>query len=91
MRDMRHGGPAFPMREERHEPITADITAVTPGEWPGMSLRDYFAAKAMQAMVSTVPVEGQEIQCNPIAEDAYKMADAMLRARLPQHETSTKE
>ncbi|EPK3595386.1 TPA: hypothetical protein ACHYRB_002050 [Proteus mirabilis] len=49
----------------------------------GMSLRDYFAAKAMQGMLSNE-------QCKPFdmsfseeyhANCAYRMADAMLKAR----------
>ena len=43
-------------------------------------MRDYFAAKAMQAMVAA------DIECGPeqaliIVESAYILADAMLRAR----------
>ena len=43
---------------------------------PGMTLRDYFAAKAMQALLS---IEGGTLEKD--AEVAYKMADAMLKAR----------
>ena len=49
-----------------------------------MKLRDYFAAQAMQAIMSSDRYTGvigvnryQEIT----AESAYKMADAMLKAR----------
>ena len=42
----------------------------------GMTLRDYFAAKAMQAMV---PLEGVKPQI--AASIAYTFADAMLKAR----------
>ena len=42
-----------------------------------ITLRDYFAAQAMQGMV----VEGEEPRCNYIAKIAYEMADAMLEAR----------
>ena len=42
----------------------------------GMTLRDYFAAKAMQALLS---IEGGTLEKD--AEVAYKMADAMLKAR----------
>ena len=42
---------------------------------PGMSLRDYFAAKAMQELI--VDVEGHDY----IAEVSYRMADAMLEER----------
>ena len=45
----------------------------------GMSLRDYFAAKAMQAFLS----KDSAITCPDeiIAEDAYNTADAMMKAR----------
>ena len=46
-------------------------------EW-GMSLRDYFAAKAMQASFEEVSRYDQFDSC---AKDAYKMADAMMTAR----------
>ena len=45
----------------------------------GMTLRDYFASKAMQAML-----ENNECPLAPlteIPEASYKMADAMLKAR----------
>ena len=46
----------------------------------GMTLRDYFAAKAMQAMM----VDGIHENAFPwAAAQAYKMADAMLKARNP--------
>ena len=42
----------------------------------GMTLRDYFAAKAMQSLLS---IAGGTLEND--AEVAYKMADAMLKAR----------
>jgi hypothetical protein len=43
-----------------------------------MTLRDYFAAKAMQTKIFSVrPYDTTE----EIARDAYRMADAMLKAR----------
>ena len=57
------GGPAFPRTG-----------------WPnetGMTLRDYFAAKAMQALIPS----GQSIDTMKYAESAYALADAMLKAR----------
>ena len=42
----------------------------------GMTLRDYFAAKAMQTLLS---VEGGTLAKD--AEMSYKMADEMLKAR----------
>ena len=46
----------------------------------GMSLRDYFAARAMQAFLSD-PEWRQEMDLNETAFAAYRMADAMLKAR----------
>jgi hypothetical protein len=42
----------------------------------GMTLRDYFAAKAMQALLGY-----EESTLENDAEVAYAMADAMLKAR----------
>ena len=46
----------------------------------GMDLRDYFAAKAMQG-ISTNLATLREPNWLAMAEDAYKMADAMMKAR----------
>jgi hypothetical protein len=48
----------------------------------GMDLRDYFAAKAMQGILSTDP-EDQDHEDGPlaIAIVSYKIADAMMKAR----------
>ncbi|EJT9651517.1 hypothetical protein N4C39_004301 [Salmonella enterica] len=51
---------------------------LAPGEtanFSGMTMRDYFAAKAMQSLIARGGVfDGTEVQ-------AYKIADAMLKAR----------
>ena len=47
----------------------------------GMTLRDYFAAKAMPWVASDLPV--CEDFSKQVAEFSYKMADAMLKARQP--------
>jgi hypothetical protein len=54
----------------------------------GMTLRDYFAAKAMQAFISAYPCQaidredgGIPTGAESISGDAYEMADAMLKAR----------
>lgn len=44
----------------------------------GMDLRDYFAAKAMQAMV-TISCDSAEFEEDAI--QAYALADAMMKAR----------
>jgi hypothetical protein len=46
---------------------------------PGMDLRDYFAAKAMQGLVTTV--KGEEWHAEETAEIAYFVADAMMKER----------
>lgn len=45
----------------------------------GMTLRDYFAAKAMQGMCSHSDTWGKDVV--GIAKAAYEMADLMLKAR----------
>jgi hypothetical protein len=61
------GGPAFPA-------MHFDLAE---GEH-GLSIRDYFAAKAMQALIAGGL--GSHSSDN-ISIDAYFMADAMLKAR----------
>jgi hypothetical protein len=68
MSDANTGGPAFP---------TATLAQKTEG---GMTLRDYFAAKAMQGMIGGDWPASQSEQ-NHIAEFSYQLADAMLKAR----------
>ena len=46
----------------------------------GMTLRDYFAAKAMQAFIAS-PLLKVELGEYATALNAYKVADAMLKAR----------
>jgi hypothetical protein len=45
----------------------------------GLSMRDYFAAQAMQSMNSRD--DYQDVPADVIASDAYALADAMLKAR----------
>jgi hypothetical protein len=53
----------------------------------GMTLRDYFAAKAMQALIASprmpapAALSGSDVTDFMVAELAYKMADAMLKVR----------
>ena len=62
--------------------IDDSITAFpVEGYCSGMSLRDYFAAKAMQGIMSRVdgchPADTKE----DIGKWSYRVADAMLKAR----------
>jgi len=69
------GGPAFAQQLE----CNRDGYAVT----GGMTLRDYFAAKAMQGLITSrhTDYENGWYDEEQLAGSAYKMADAMLRAR----------
>ena len=51
-------------------------TASYPLREDGMDLRDYFAAKAMQAMLSW-----EDVGSFNVSQEAYMMADAMMEAR----------
>jgi hypothetical protein len=66
------GGPAFP----QPEPIFNEFHP-NYGKDRGMTLRDYFAAKAMHALM----VKKQSQTPAFICQEAYHMADVMLRAR----------
>ena len=68
------GGPAFPV----HPDMAAQLGCVPSSSDAGMTLRDYFAAKAMQAMVS---VPDFDMSHESYADWAYRQADAMLKAR----------
>lgn len=69
MSDKNTGGRAFP----------APTTKPLENYYPGMTLRDYFAAKAISSVfVGTLP---DKLYCEVAAERAYHMADAMLKAR----------
>jgi hypothetical protein len=44
----------------------------------GMTLRDYFAAKALQGMLAEISLKATPKE---FADQAYKISDAMLKAR----------
>lgn len=70
MTNKDNGGPAFPCefggtyQNKKRE---------------GISIRDYFAAKAMQGMIAAVGYHRGEVDF--MAESAYDCADAMLKER----------
>ncbi len=71
------GGPAFPVPETRWPDGLLNNEAVY-----GMTLRDYFAAKAMQGILSgKLPITKDADPLNSVSKVAYKIADAMLKAR----------
>lgn len=77
-----NGGPAFPNKTEA---TGWDGLRSTHFEHKGgMTLRDYFAAKAMIAIgepASYVGAEETKRSYKAFASKAYKLADAMLEAR----------
>ena len=71
MTDNNTGGPAFPCEYE----------GSTRSDAYGMTLRDYFAAKAMQAMIANDwPMHSSE-SMEHLTSSAYRVADSMLEAR----------
>ena len=71
------GGSAFP---QNTKVVLGAGQVLHEGFMGGMTLRDYFAAKAMQGLLAT------GLECGPeyvqaIADLTYAMADAMLKAR----------
>lgn len=67
-----NGGPAFPVSGSEHNyPIE------------GMTLRDYFAAKAMQGIMANQSMidDASSSSFDWVASKSYSMADAMLKAR----------
>jgi hypothetical protein len=66
--------PAFPTG------IITDGKGMIIGGSNGMTLRDYFAAKAMQAFISS-PSLKDDADEYAVAANAYKVADAMMEAR----------
>lgn len=69
MEKINDGGPAFPSTRK------VGSVELTDG---GMTLRDYFAAKAMEGLLSS-PTDPSSAKA--AAEWSYEMADAMLAAR----------
>ena len=75
------GGPAFPWCGDLNDCPTINL---------GMTLRDYFAAKAMNGLLETAidwfptgkePDENSFQVFKDLARDSYYIADAMLKAR----------
>ena len=73
------GGQAFPRQQWEYD----GQNNVLQYQEEGMTLRDYFAAKAMQGMLSNPGMWDllNERHAQSVAKDAYIMADAMLKAR----------
>ena len=72
MNEQDNGGPAFPV---------ADRLNFGPEVNQGMTLRDYFAAKAMVQIMDDTKQETW-FTYDDTAKYAYQVADAMLKARV---------
>jgi hypothetical protein len=72
--------PAFPNQVRYYDPKTDSYVDST-----GMTLRDYFASQALAGMLPSGDPQGRsaftEMTANELAEGAYIIADAMLKAR----------
>lgn len=76
---MNTGGPAFPRSVySTNGPFNSSAYS----EGYGMTLRDYFAAKAMQAVIANaMRSEKGTVFYDEVSAISYEMADAMLKAR----------
>jgi len=77
--------PAFPGKQKALliKSEHSDIAKEYEIDQNGMTLRDYFAAKAMQGLFASNTEHDHEDEhiFDAIAEAAYKQADAMMKAR----------
>lgn len=76
MSNTNTGGPAFPF--SLHIGGSAGIVDAEECGAGGMTLRDYFAAKAMQGLLAG---KLKTVNMQIISTECYAMADAMLAAR----------
>jgi hypothetical protein len=80
MKAKDNDGPAFPVDAD-YQLFQPKDTAEAKRLFSGMTLRDYFAAKAMQGMIANDwPMHGLGSVAH-LAVSAYGMADAMLLER----------
>lgn len=76
MSDIKTGGPAFPEKKRVHR---AGYETDEFEPCSGMTLRDYFAGKAMQGICTHQDTWGMAVE--EIVLQSYAIADAMLAAR----------
>ena len=83
MSDKNTGGPAFPGVEYKAPTGGGNHIMTIVG---GMTLRDYFAAKALQAQISIPEVftamSQRQLSASDVAGSCYEWADAMLKERI---------
>lgn len=74
--------PAFPVSTS--DPRSGHRDGFSTHQFPGLSIRDYFAARAMQGALSTSSapyMSPDRLLADSVAETAYQVADAMIAAR----------
>lgn len=79
MSNFRIDTPAFPVSTA--DELRGHQDSAGTWQYPGMTLRDYLAAKAMQAYLSSYPEGVLKGDIHDIAADSWDMADAMLATR----------
>ena len=72
--------PAFPRPFSLDTREAFDDSIAHPAH-TGITIQDYFAAKAMQGAISGCAARGEVIMYSDLAGLSYEMADAMLKAR----------
>lgn len=88
MSEFKDGGPVHPCRipilgatHLNDEPAPTTMNT-------GLSIRDYFAAQAMQGLLAAKAGPLMVVVVENLANDAYTVADAMLSARKQSTEES---
>ena len=91
MSDKDTGGPAFPVADYDHQVFNEKTVDETRRLLSGMTMLDYFAAKAMQSIISDKDMMSACLQIakadrhdNPaqtVAEKAYAFANQMIKER----------
>jgi hypothetical protein len=82
--EINDGGPAFPTSSTatsitKREDGASILTNY--GHAVGMTLRDYFAARALQGLLPVIAKDYDVFFANKVAHACYETADAMLKAR----------
>jgi hypothetical protein len=92
MSTTKNGGPAFPVETQstgsQDEGEYGHQASASTWQFPGMTLRDHFAARALPGILSMVAAGRHDTTdftglsaTEVLARDSYRLADAMLKAR----------
>jgi len=73
---LNNNHPAFPVQAYPGDAANPKVRPNT-----GMSMRDYFAAKAMEGILSNPEEFGDTVPAEEIADFSFQMANAMLERR----------